>query len=658
MLVSASACANVGRTVTSTPPPPERPEPGLAFPVPDPGERFGPDGMTVGYGGFGLEFVARAETGSDGRPGRTLAAVIDGRLIIREAGTGALAAIPVEGGAPSVIAAAIPEDAPIAGDARGIYWAASDGSIRQAPDRLLGSIRGRPRLLFVDATDLYVVANGERSPDDLGMTFWAMPRAGGAPRAIARLPDRDDVFPEHPPVAGADGFYFVRLRGVFRLSKRGELSRIAEVNEKLVAPEKRGMGSRLAVLLVDGGFVYLKAFPYCLLRVPVAGGPATVITENVSGDEDLGMWAVGDRLYLHEGGDIHAAPRAGGTWRSVASVAGAVRAVFERGGKLYVLGDRTLVRVDPIVRPERRLVGTDLYSLAALAARGPNLYYTLSETTPEIWSLPKQGGEPRLLTKTPRLTAAPVFDGDFIYLLDDDGSVLRAPLAGGAPTVLVKQSPSRASFQRAYERDDDFLPRAVGVDRSFVYWLDADRGALLRVPKNGGATQTAAQGLRQPIELAVGDGFAVVETTGDRKWTLLRIPLAPAGPAQPIATADDRIPFAVVGRDLRWTIGDQVFGQTGGGAPFPLRLSAYSRGARFTSLAFSGDTIVLAGEHTRVHSESPGRDAVRVLAEGHEGPSMLIVDDRAVFFVDTGAMHMHKTELMRSGCCSIWAAPR
>jgi hypothetical protein len=277
---------------------------------------------------------------------------------------------------------------------------------------------------------------------------------------------------------------------------------------------------------------------------------------------------------------------------------------------------------------------------------------------PEIWSLPKRGGQPRLVTKTPRLTAAPVFDGDFIYLLDDDGSVLRAPLGGGASTVLVKQNPTRASLQRAYEADDDFLPQTLGVDRSFAYWLDAGRGALLRVPKNGGATQEAAQGLRHPVKLAVGDGFAVVETTVDRKWTLLRIPLAPAGPAQPIATADDRIPFTVVGRDLRWAIGDQVFGRSAGGAPFQIRRSGYERGARVSEVALQGETLVLVSEHGGVHSESPGRDAVRVLAETHDGPSMLIVDDHAVFFVDTGSLAMHKTELMRSGCCSIWAAPR
>ncbi|HEY7374136.1 MAG TPA: hypothetical protein VIF57_18385 [Polyangia bacterium] len=647
----------MGSTVYSTPPTPAPPEPGLVFPVPDPGERFGPDGMTFGYGGYGLEFVARAETGPDARPDRALAGVIDGKLVVRDTRTGALTAIPVDGGAPSALAAAVPADALIAGDARGIYWAAGDGSIRQAPDRLLASVPGRPRFVFIDATDIHVVVYTVRSPGDMGTTFWAIPRAGGAPRALAELPDRDGVLPDQPPVAGADGFYYVHGRNVLRLSKGGGLARIAEVSETLVAPEKRGIANRLSVLLVDGGFVYLKAYPYCLVRVPIAGGAATVITENVSGD-DLGLWAAGDRLYLSEGGSIHVAPRGGGTWRPVASTSRPVRAVFERRGKLYVLDDRALVRVDPIVQPERRLVHDDLYGLAALAGHGPDLYYTISETTPEIWSVPKRGGPPRLVTRTPRLTAAPVFDGDFIYLLDEDGSVLRAPLGGGPPTDLVKRNPSRASLERAYDREDQFLPRALGVDGRFVYWLDPERGALLRVQKSGGATQAAAQGLRGPIELAVGDGFAVVETTDGRKSTLVRIPLAPAGPAQPIATADDRIPFAVVGRDLRWAIGDQVLGQTAGGAPFPLRLSRYSRGARVTDLVFDADTIVLASARAGIYSQSPGRDAVRVLAEGHDGPSLLILDGRAVFFADTGSMQMHKTELMRSGCCSIWAAPR
>lgn len=655
LLAAACANANVGPTVHSTPPPPEPPAPGSTFPFPDFGERFDGHSLSIGYGGYGLEFVARAETGPDGQADRTLSGVIDGKLIVRDARTGALAAIPVDGGAPAVIAPAVPEGAAIAGDARGIYWAAPDGSIGQAPDRSIASVPGGPRFLYVDTTDLYVFASTQAFPYDVGLALWAIPRGGGAARAVAELPGRDGV-PDQRPVENADAFFFTHALSVLRLSKRGELSRITDVSAKQVEVTKAGLPYAFEAVLVDGGFVYLHGYPY-LLRAPVGGGAATIVTTLIR-QTNFGMWACGDRFYLDNDGSLHEAPRAGGAWRLLGSVAGPVRDVFERRGKLYVLGDRTLVRFEPIVRPDRRLVNVELENLMALGARGPNLYYTLSDATPEIWSVPKTGGEPRLVMRTPQLAAAPVFDGDFIYLLDEDGAVLRAPLGGG-PTTELGRKPRGARAEPSYERRDDLVPEALGVDAGFVYALDRDQGTMLRLPKTGGAPQVVAQGMRRPIRLAMGDGFAAVETADDNKWTLVRIPLAPVpAPPQPLATGDDPIPFAVVGPELRWTIGNQVFGQTAGGAPFPLRLSSYSHGARFTDLAFRGDTLVLATEHGGLHSEVPGRDAVRVLAAGQWAPSMLIVDDDAVYFADLGYHLQHKSEWARAECCSIWTAPR
>jgi len=180
----------------------------------------------------------------------------------------------------------------------------------------------------------------------------------------------------------------------------------------------------------------------------------------------------------------------------------------------------------------------------------------------------------------------------------------------------------------------------------------------MRVPKTGGAVQAVAQALPSPMKLAVGDGFAVVEATPKPgQWALLHIPLAPPGPARPLAVGDDPIPFAVVGRDVRWTAGGKVFGQTAGGTPFAIRLSPYSRGIRFSDLAFRGNTLVLAGEHG-VHSESPGRDSVRVIGSGQMGPTMLIVDDDAVTFAEMGYTLMHKSGLTRADCCHIWTARR
>jgi hypothetical protein len=655
-MLLVAACANVGPTVYSTPPPPPPPEQKLLFPFPDYTARLGGHGHPAyGYGGYGLDFVARADTDGDGHDDRSLAGVIDGKLIVRDARSGALAAIPIDGSTASVIASGVPEGALVAGDARGIYWAAPDGSVWQAPDRRLAACAGIPRFLLVDATAIHVFASTQRSPYDGGLALWAIPRAGGQVRPITELPGRDGV-PTRRPVDGGDAFYFAAGRNVMRLSKRGELSHLADVPAKQADMASFGEKATVGVVLVDAGFVYVKGFP-SLMRVPVEGGALVAVTDEIQNDP-FAMWAIGDHLYLHQRGDLHVVPRAGGTWREVASVPGPVHDVFERAGKLYVLNDVSLVRVDPIVEPEQRVNESELWDLMALASRGRNLYYTVSRSEPEIWSVPRKGGEPRLVMKTPDLAAAPVFDGDFVYLRDQDGGVLRAPVGGGATTVLTRSPPAVSAEREYWESGEDLLPQTLGVDAGFVYWLNPEQGALMRVPKTGGAVQAAAQALPSPMKLAVGDGFAVVEATPKPgKWALLHIPLAPAGPARPLAAGDDPIPFAVVGRDVRWTIGDKAFGQTAGGGPFAIPLSPYSRGIRFSDLAFRGNTLVLAGEHG-VHSESPGRDAVRVIGAGHMGPTMLIVDDDAVTFVEMGYTLRHKSQLTRADCCHIWTARR
>lgn len=118
------------------------------------------------------------------------------------------------------------------------------------------------------------------------------------------------------------------------------------------------------------------------------------------------------------------------------------------------------------------------------------------------------------------------------------------------------------------------------------------------------------------------------------------------------------MPFTVAGREIRWAVGDQAFAQTWAGAPHRLRLSSLSGRDPIGELALSGDLLVLARSNGWVHTETPGRDAVRVLAAGHMDPSLLTIDAHAIYFVDMGYVLTHPLGPNRADCCKIWAAPR
>ena len=543
------ACANAPRAVPAANKPDE---PQLLFPFPDYEDYFEGGGNLRGEGGFAIDVAVRADSDQDGQNDRSLEVVIAGRLVTREASSGALTAIPLDGRSPSLLATSVPPGTVIAGDDRAIYFATPDGALWETPGRQLGICAGNPRYLFVDETHVYAFAHSQLFPYDVGMLVCALARAGGPVRTLAELPARDAVAPDQRPVQDADAFYFAHAeRSVYRLAKHtGALSRIAYA-------EPRFAGAGIEVALVDGGFLYWKANPQ-LVRLPVTGGTPVVVTVNLP----ILFWdvctfrVVGDQIYFHAGERLYAAPRAGGKWVQQAWAHGPLRDVFEHARRLYVLSDQMLARVDPAVHPERRIAVVADDTIVALGARGDKLYYTLAGHTPRtarrtasrarFWSIPKGGGHAALVLKAYDLDAAPVIDDDSIYLLDARGAVLRASIKGDASIPLVPPARRGDAVPTV-----DLLPRALAVDADHVYWLDRARGAVMRVPKKGGAPTAVAQALPAPIELAVGDGFAVVETSGNNHWQLLGVPIAPPGPTQRLAAAEERMPFTVAGREIR-----------------------------------------------------------------------------------------------------------
>jgi hypothetical protein len=120
----------------------------------------------------------------------------------------------------------------------------------------------------------------------------------------------------------------------------------------------------------------------------------------------------------------------------------------------------------------------------APVVRGARDLYLVSRTGTPVWQAladdgrtvdlaTTSGGAPRIVLHA-RALAAPTTDGVSAYWIEGD-AIWRAPLAGGEPSVLVRQAGTAALM----------------VDDREVWWMwrapSASRGALYRMPKSGGA---------------------------------------------------------------------------------------------------------------------------------------------------------------------------
>lgn len=113
----------------------------------------------------------------------------------------------------------------------------------------------------------------------------------------------------------------------------------------------------------------------------------------------------------------------------------------------------------------------------------------------KILTMPKSGGEPRVLADARRPSALAV-DATHVYWTEDvegQGAVVSMPLAGGAPLTL-------ASGQSA--------PRGMAINATHVYWTATWDETLSRVLLAGGALEIVAKAEVYPEHVALDDKFA------------------------------------------------------------------------------------------------------------------------------------------------------
>jgi hypothetical protein len=176
-----------------------------------------------------------------------------------------------------------------------------------------------------------------------------------------------------------------------------------------------------------------------------------------------------------------------------------------------------------------------------------------------VYTAPKGGGAP---SKVVDISASAVavglaIDDAYVYWAQSGpygtkGSVSKAPLAGGTPTELATGLVTM-SIESDGTLSPNSVPSQVAVNATDVYFVDygyMSPSAVMRVSKNGGATQTVATdevGVDAPWTLVLDDTAAYWTNAVYPGGTVASAPLA--GGALKIVADDQWGPHALAVRD-------------------------------------------------------------------------------------------------------------
>jgi hypothetical protein len=136
----------------------------------------------------------------------------------------------------------------------------------------------------------------------------------------------------------------------------------------------------------------------------------------------------------------------------------------------------------------------------------------------EVLGRPLTGGSPVVIADRQSLPHGLAVDGTFIYWLTTDGSLMKAPIAGGAWTELAT-GPVMPLFGTS--------DRGLVLDGDNVYWVNCatgqSDGQVLKVSKNGGKITVLADGEFHPLAIAVDANNVYYTTVG---WGFHDYPVA------------------------------------------------------------------------------------------------------------------------------------
>jgi len=256
---------------------------------------------------------------------------------------------------------------------------------------------------------------------------------------------------------------------------------------------------------------------------------------------------------------------------------------------------------------------------------------------------------PTTLGTAQTLTNCLAVDGSFVYWSDGTPAIMKIPVAGGMPAVVVAGGDKNT---------------CVAVDGSGVYYFEADK--LMKVPLGGGSAAPLATGQHllkgAPLVAAGGFVYWITDVYGDvdaynGKNAIVRASTTTAGS---VTVVDAE----VVGNPGGLAVDDSNVYYSDQSGVFARPLAAPTTATPFGQSALHGNAIALGGGHLAM-SEISGVGAGDIAVFRTDGmmrvvvsPSLaqpLAVDDRGVYI--NGAGSLERLALDGSGATLLATEP-
>jgi hypothetical protein len=252
------------------------------------------------------------------------------------------------------------------------------------------------------------------------------------------------------------------------------------------APVKLAAGRFVTGVAVDAKNVYWingattsYSVDGSLMQVPIEGGSPVVLASALNNPHSLavdatsvywanaGTYQLGPPPNYTNNGTVMKVRIGGGSATTLASGQNAPTGVAVDAANVYWTNNNesgSVMKV-PIAGGTPTALAWNQYLPTDIVVDAKNVYWTNHDFYTNVMKVPIQGGTPALVSRSGRPAARYLaIDATNVYWTDDFGVVLKAPLAGGAPTLLAGSNTLVSNGAS---------PKRIAVDAESIYWADS-----------------------------------------------------------------------------------------------------------------------------------------------------------------------------------------